>query len=62
MTDYNHIDHLDETGFLLDVLRDAVCNADVNENCADRYWVLIDLIGERIKTIREMLAGGEGGM
>jgi len=53
----NMVDFVEETSLLLETLRDAICNEDVNEN-ASHYWVLIDLIGERLQRLRDSLDRG----
>lgn len=54
-------DYLEETALLIETLRDAVCNGDINDN-AGNYWVLIDLIGKRIRAVQKQLEGIEGGV
>ena len=56
------VDYLEETALLIEVLRDAVCNESVNENASVCYWVLIDLIGERVRAVQKQLEGVEGGV
>ncbi len=49
------VDFVSETGYLVDTLRDAVCNSDVNENTVN-YWVLIDYISQRLKELENALS------
>lgn len=49
------VDFVSETGFLVDTLRDAVCNSEVNENMVN-YWVLIDYISKRLKELENSLS------
>ena len=48
------VDFVSETGYLVDTLRDAVCNSEVNENMVN-YWVLIDYISKRLAELEAAL-------
>ncbi len=53
MVDMVHF--VSETGFLVDTLRDAVCNSEVNDNTGN-YWVLIDYISKRLAELEQALS------
>lgn len=48
------LDYLNHTTCLVDSLRDAVCNRDVNPE-ADHNFVLIDIINDRLKEIEKAI-------